>query len=94
MVHPSITLPHRLYITFRSGADDGSRTRDTKLGKLVLYQLSYIRPKGLSLFSIFLTLSREFLKWRGKGSARKGCRDQGAVGKNEVDRGLAECMRG
>ncbi len=25
------------------GAGDGSRTRDTKLGKLVLYQLSYAR---------------------------------------------------
>ena len=27
----------------RSGAGDGDRTRDTKLGKLVLYQLSYTR---------------------------------------------------
>ena len=26
-----------------SGAGDGVRTRDTKLGKLVLYQLSYAR---------------------------------------------------
>ncbi len=26
-----------------SGAGDGIRTRDTKLGKLVLYQLSYAR---------------------------------------------------
>ena len=26
-----------------SGADNGGRTRDTKLGKLVLYQLSYVR---------------------------------------------------
>ena len=25
------------------GADNGIRTRDTKLGKLVLYQLSYVR---------------------------------------------------
>ncbi len=25
------------------GADNGGRTRDTKLGKLVLYQLSYAR---------------------------------------------------
>ena len=25
------------------GADNGVRTRDTKLGKLVLYQLSYVR---------------------------------------------------
>lgn len=28
-----------------SGADNGIRTRDTKLGKLVLYQLSYVRPR-------------------------------------------------
>ncbi len=27
-----------------AGADNGGRTRDTKLGKLVLYQLSYVRP--------------------------------------------------
>ena len=25
------------------GADDGSRTRDLELGKLALYQLSYVR---------------------------------------------------
>ncbi len=29
----------------RDGAGDGVRTRDPKLGKLVLYQLSYTRPK-------------------------------------------------
>ena len=28
-----------------SGAGDGVRTRDPKLGKLVLYQLSYARPQ-------------------------------------------------
>jgi hypothetical protein len=28
-----------------SGAGNGSRTRDTKLGKLVLYQLSYARQR-------------------------------------------------
>lgn len=27
-------------------ADDGSRTRDLKLGKLALYQLSYVRVVG------------------------------------------------
>jgi hypothetical protein len=27
----------------QNGAGDGSRTRDPKLGKLVLYQLSYAR---------------------------------------------------
>ena len=29
---------------FIFGAGDGIRTRDTKLGRLVLYQLSYSRP--------------------------------------------------
>jgi hypothetical protein len=29
------------------GAGNGARTRDTKLGKLVLYQLSYARPMHL-----------------------------------------------
>jgi hypothetical protein len=27
-------------------ADDGSRTRDLELGKLALYQLSYVRVRG------------------------------------------------
>lgn len=27
-------------------ADDGGRTRDLKLGKLALYQLSYVRVRG------------------------------------------------
>ena len=30
----------------RNGAGNGVRTRDTKLGKLVLYQLSYARSKN------------------------------------------------
>ena len=30
-----------------SGAGNGIRTRDTKLGKLVLYQLSYARPTNI-----------------------------------------------
>jgi hypothetical protein len=29
--------------TDKNGAGNGARTRDTKLGKLVLYQLSYAR---------------------------------------------------
>jgi hypothetical protein len=36
----------RLYDTTRPGfveADDGDRTRDPQLGKLMLYQLSYVR---------------------------------------------------
>ena len=30
----------------RNGADDGLRTRDLQLGKLALYQLSYVRVGG------------------------------------------------
>ena len=29
-----------------NGADDGLRTRDLQLGKLALYQLSYVRVDG------------------------------------------------
>ncbi len=29
-----------------NGADDGLRTRDLQLGKLALYQLSYVRMGG------------------------------------------------
>jgi hypothetical protein len=39
--------PHLLArdeLTVRDGAGNGIRTHDTKLGKLVLYQLSYARP--------------------------------------------------
>jgi hypothetical protein len=28
-------------------ADDGDRTRDPQLGKLMLYQLSYVRADGI-----------------------------------------------
>ena len=31
---------------FRYGADDGIRTRGPQLGKLMLYQLSYVRKEG------------------------------------------------
>ena len=36
-----------LILNIISGAGNGNRTRDTKLGKLVLYQLSYARPRIL-----------------------------------------------
>ena len=41
-VHGSDQLPDR-QISKADGAGDGSRTRDLKLGKLALYQLSYTR---------------------------------------------------
>ena len=38
-----VTIRDQLLIQNKSGAGDGDRTRDPKLGKLVLYQLSYAR---------------------------------------------------
>jgi hypothetical protein len=35
--------------TFEPGAGDGVRTRDPKLGKLVLYQLSYSRQMSVDM---------------------------------------------
>ena len=32
-----------------NGADNGARTRDPNLGKVVLYQLSHVRLRGLIL---------------------------------------------
>jgi hypothetical protein len=40
-IHPS---PHRVLET--GEADDGARTRDPQLGKLMLYQLSYVREEA------------------------------------------------
>ena len=37
----AITAP--MFFVTRDKADDGSRTRDLELGKLALYQLSYVR---------------------------------------------------
>ena len=34
-------------LTGYNRADDGLRTRDLQLGKLALYQLSYVRVKGI-----------------------------------------------
>ena len=42
-------LPHLLY-----GAEDGTRTRDPNLGKVMLYQLSYFRDNGCKDTGIFL----------------------------------------
>ena len=51
-----------------NGAENGTRTRDPNLGKVVLYQLSYFRIFLLSL-SLFCKLSRQaFLQMRCKGT--------------------------
>ncbi len=44
--HPSV---------IRFGAGNGARTRDIKLGKLALYQLSYARPQVFHVITIPFT---------------------------------------
>jgi hypothetical protein len=39
-----------------NGADDGARTRDPQLGKLMLYQLSYVRSVGPKIAKSVLKL--------------------------------------
>src|SRR3712207_5895949 len=43
-----LSAPARCALTPSVRADDGPRTRDPQLGKLVLYQLSYVRVSGQS----------------------------------------------
>lgn len=67
------------------GAGDGGRTRDTKLGKLVLYQLSYARPLTLIILHFMVcykNLSSFFMR-RALSQKRAG-----AV-KSDPQRGLA-----
>lgn len=60
--------------TFEPGADDGVRTRDPELGKLVLYQLSYTRiavrvsadtamAKSLFCSTLFRLKAPKLLPW-------------------------------
>ena len=37
------TIKKRVFTTLLNGADDGTRTRYLHLGKVALYQMSYIR---------------------------------------------------
>ena len=43
-----------------SGAGNEIRTRDSKLGKLALYQLSYARPRNAIIYDRFLLMSIVF----------------------------------
>ena len=53
-------------LIFPTGAENGTRTRDPDLGKVVLYQLSYFR--------LFLRKSREsWLRWAAKACFRSTC---------------------
>jgi hypothetical protein len=42
----AMTITPTMCLAIRDKADDGSRTRDLELGKLALYQLSYVRVSG------------------------------------------------
>ncbi len=45
-----------------SGAGDEIRTRDPQLGRLMLYQLSYTRPKSLPIVNFQLPIDRHQCK--------------------------------
>src|SRR5690606_9860779 len=45
------------------GADDGTRTRDPHLGKVMRYQLRYVRIQ-LSVEAVFLGTGQKFTRWR------------------------------
>ena len=47
--HPNEMSNHLLSAICRTGAGNGTRTRDPELGRLALYQLSYSRQKGAGL---------------------------------------------
>ncbi len=50
-----------VFLVTQTGAGNGVRTRDTKLGKLVLYQLSYARSRfRISTYTHLLPLSNFF----------------------------------
>jgi hypothetical protein len=60
----------------KSGAGDEIRTRDPQLGRLMLYQLSYTRPRNdevgtlndeLSVRSAFIVLNSSFHPVQGVG---------------------------
>lgn len=50
MGHSFLEMPHLL-----SGADDETRTRDPHLGKVMRYQLRYIRKRNQARFLGFAT---------------------------------------
>ena len=68
-----------IYFCLKNGADDGARTRYLHLGKVALYQMSYIRIFGASGRNrtndtwIFSPLLYQ-LSYRGKYGDREGAR--------------------
>src|SRR3954466_16264374 len=56
----------------RSRADDGDRTRDPQLGKLMLYQLSYVRAGQMTTQSERATFARPRLQARSPDATACG----------------------
>ena len=42
---------NKYFLTFSCEAENGTRTRDPQLGKLMLYQLSYFRTRVVFIIS-------------------------------------------
>ena len=68
------------------GAGNGTRTRDTELGKLVLYQLSYARSPGPRLYN---WRCRKKSPGMGAVASLPGSADAGAMGPGGVSPGDA-----
>ena len=47
-------------VNVKSGAENGTRTRDPDLGKVVLYQLSYFRRNAGAKIVLFIVTSKGF----------------------------------
>ncbi len=47
-------------VNVRVGAENGTRTRDPDLGKVVLYQLSYFRRNADAKIVLFIVTSKGF----------------------------------
>ncbi len=61
-----------------SGADDGIRTRDPHLGKVMLYQLSHVRVSGRSRYQSVRGNRQHDL---GRGGVRTGLQHDAAQGR-------------
>ena len=53
-------------VNVKSGAENGTRTRDPDLGKVVLYQLSYFRIFASAKVMLFLCSAKGFTFFKCK----------------------------
>jgi hypothetical protein len=56
----------------QDGADNGVRTRDTKLGKLVLYQLSYVRSGSIMTINDIAAIVKRTRGRRREAESQEG----------------------